>query len=897
MLQPGSAVNLLETQRGSKQTNKSAKELWRLLRNYHRIKILFGDKPSRRTTTLIESTGRLTARKSRNSILTQLIINPEEHKSTRTLTTLQFFLNQTLIPFILFYCVIIIPYRFAFRKSGNVWVNLDASVDIFLIVYYIIIYLIKRFRITADPHKQAITNTRWPFLGIKYFFFWKTLICILFSVPWELMNHDLIIIKVFHVFWLKKWRVLARRLLCQNRWSNRMLLKYRILRPLRNLIVSLLISLHLMACGWIRLSKARASSWIYEHIYQEEIDAYIEALMFMTERVSSVGFGEVAPAAVGEYFFQMLLQFVATYFYTRFFLQLTYLSERFEVIDNPKRKEQEDLLSWTIKFSRLSSRKTYRTGKFSEDLANFYFEGKWLNIQDKTIKDKNYVSLPFEIQSRLTQYLFREVFAVFAHFFDGLTEEFRNALVTEMLPFSTSEALFGENHQCDAVYFLCTGTIRQLSPKDGTEVKLHHPGAVLGYNYILLNKKPMMVFKPAEIVSGFCIPKSVFIGLAKVQFKNMMTLKRRAMATFILFHKTKTLTKPKFPKIQSLPVAANIRTLRFEYLQSIFNSDIKSRDTKDAYEELPMQSPPDSCINSPNASFRGTATQYDLMLGNSLKVLEEVPRNEKRSLWPDSSPNKILSHGSSGSKFSQWSTSRPQLKLSDSHHPMINQDDSLALEMDESEKPQDPQRHYLDSPRNHLDSQRQHLYESSSQSHHHYSKSQSQSYHKSQSQKFPRILQGQPQKFRQSFASGFSTQKRTLLQKFETSVPKSSYPRNPLLTLRSSFGYSKSSRSIQLGSREYVSQIIDEDVVEEEGEPESDSDNDELNSSLEIPIVSVRDDEMLFDSQFFDLSEICAGLEGKKIEVEQKFRKLVSKLKVLSSQTRKASAHIFKQHR
>lgn len=853
------------------QSNRSARALWRLVRNKYRIKTLLGGMLTHRGTSLSDLDTQLATRKFRKSrsIFTQILMQRDVHKSTRTLTALQFFLNQTLIPAIKFYCAIIIPYRLAFQKYYHTWVYFDIGLDLFLIIYYTIRYLAERFKSLADPQTQPSISFRWPYVGFKHFFFWQFLIFIMLSVPWEMMSKELIVIKFFHLLWLKDAGMISRRLFCQNRWSNKMLLKSRILRPLRRLFVSLLITLNVMTCCWILLSKTRENSWIHQHDSTAEADIYIEALLFMTERVSSVGFGEVVPDSVLEYFSIMILQFIATYFYAQFFHQLASASDKFETVDNPGRKEQYDLLSWTIKLTKINKRKAYMTSKFLADLANFYFEGKSFNIQEKTIKDGNYVSLPFEIQSQLIQRLFGDIFTVFSRFFEGLTEEFRNALVTEMLPFTTSEALFGENHQCYAVYFVREGTIREILSKDGTEVKLHRPGSVLGYNYILLNKKPRMIYKPDGIASGFCIPKSAFISLTKVQFKNMMVLKKRAMATFIKkFQRAKTAAKAKFLKISSMPDTEYFKPRKFDNFPSICNH-MKSIEINEIYQELPLNCQRESQAETPRSSARISLTPYDQMLGSTMRTIEDIPCIMNRSIWPDSSPNRNLFDSGRTKYFSEQrpSTTRPLLKLSESSHPTVRQEESFILEA-------------LDSEQNQNLGSQQHI--------------QNQSGIQKISQNLTPILIKVNSEKGMQFSNSVGkpiVQKRYFFQKFDTNPTKINNQLSPGLNYGNSLGLPRALNSIPTGGKETVSQLVDEDLVEEEGEPESDSDSDELNSSLEIPIESIRDDEMLFDSQLFDLNGICVNLEGKKIEVEQKFRKMLSKLKELSSQARKASAY------
>ena len=351
-------------------------------------------------------------------------------------------IRTILVPLSIVFYLIIAPYRLAFSIYSTTWMAIDLALDsIFMIAGALYFYL--RHREKDMLNEYAAIRIKTPVY--KNHFLYSTLLIFIVSTPWELIHDRLIMLKLVQILNARAIKSSSEKIK-STLVSGDFALKLRILGPLRTVLITLSIIIHLSACFWIFTGIEVPDSWLYvwdPEYSNSNFSVYIQGLMYMTETLSTVGYGDTPPNSETQYWVPMIVQFVSSYAYTHFIVVIKDVVHKFQKVGHLTQLRKDEIYSWLLMLQNANESNMY-SDKFSNHLQDFVVGETAGNIQQNLKIDSHFNSLSYEVQYELLSILLRPVLEIFKDFFENLSKEFQLGFLLEIIrvDFENSKRLF-----------------------------------------------------------------------------------------------------------------------------------------------------------------------------------------------------------------------------------------------------------------------------------------------------------------------------------------------------------------------------------------------------------------------------------------------------------------------
>lgn len=422
------------------------------------------------------------------------------------------YMSDIILPLTVIYYAIIVPYRAAYNVFSHRWTIWDLTFDIIHILVAVARFLIQQ-REFRKSDEYIVFGRNYHIL--RDYRFYRLVLTIVISLPYQLTNKNLLIIKVAHIIDLGTLTSLTATA-AGSLIASEFLFKLSLWWYPTQIILLLLIILHICACLWIWLSDSGIDPdrWLYHWDPGHSItsvDIYIQALMFMTETISTAGYGDSCAISPSEYFVVMFLQIVSGYFYTQFTSLGKYITEKIDASEMVIRQKNEEIIGWLLQRERANQSNLY-SNRLSGQLEQFLVEEKDKGKKDLFEGNEFYEKLPFKYKFLLVIWYCEEEFLLFDDFFSDLSAEFAMDTLLEMIPrnIKIGEDLFFSSDASDGVFFILEGSVVEYSPNKKKIYGQHEKGSIIGLKEFFLNKRPSKIFRATENVKAAYIPRKKF---------------------------------------------------------------------------------------------------------------------------------------------------------------------------------------------------------------------------------------------------------------------------------------------------------------------------------------------------------------------------------------------------
>ena len=504
----------------------------RARRNWSRVQILMQAKKTvgRIQTDLIVNDRKPTARILRKNKPLRYL-----DSTKKFITTLLKWIWKLIVTFLAFYYVIVVPYRVGFSYYTTDFLIADVFIDFVTILAFVGRYYLRFQEKKASAEIAIYGYYRAVF---KDFLLYQTVIQILISLPWELISRNYIGIKIIHILSVHSLNQTTIKLSIPFD-QTKLFKELKAFSWFIELLLLTPIYLHLLTCMWLAVGQISIDqSWLIEldrPKKMKQLSIYVEAFSFICQTATSVGWGSVIPTTISEFFITMFFQLTTTYFILQMILAIKRVIQQLGAFETLLKQQSEEMLNWIFRIYNSNQDSNLYSKKFSENLKSFFESIKAHNSSEVFIKNQFYLDLPYFLRWDLTTYIFRENYRKFNSFFTGLSNEFIMGVLLEMSPvvIQDKDYLFPKRFECDGVYFIVGGTVGELLDNTEKMANIFHEGSVVGLKYVVMDRKPKRKHVTMSTVKAYIVPKAKFLELAKINRRDFRALQKRVVKQMV----------------------------------------------------------------------------------------------------------------------------------------------------------------------------------------------------------------------------------------------------------------------------------------------------------------------------------------------------------------------------
>ena len=275
--------------------------------------------------------------------------------------------------------------------------------------------------------------------------------------------------------------------------------------------LSICYIIHVCACFYCFLGLNFKDSWIYAHSDVLDntniLDIYVSSYYFLTETLSSTGYGDLTPSNTAELAFIMFCEIINCGLYAYLLSNiLDILLNKDNSISYKYRANQINLENWIMYYMKKlpsSSRKDNLHRNKIWDETKKYFELYYNPTKNlKWIQDKNFISQMKPSQrNQLMQNVFKSIFKKFYTFFKRIS--LLSSKIKIVMNFKTSiqvtkTELINNWRNMHKIYFIDKGVVNIF--RNGKQIFSLTEGYFFGIESILCdeNKKDKISYKVSE---------------------------------------------------------------------------------------------------------------------------------------------------------------------------------------------------------------------------------------------------------------------------------------------------------------------------------------------------------------------------------------------------------------
>jgi len=227
---------------------------------------------------------------------------------------------------------------------------------------------------------------------------------------------------------------------------------------------------HLFACFWILISRMEIDdkdTWLNrrelqnKHIYYQ----YTDAVYFIVTTFSTVGYGEIKPVLYSEKLFTMVMEFIGIALFAYLMGNINSVISSYKPKAVQMKEKEEELGTWIIRLDRYSNTGRRVPGTLVYSLQGF-FKGFWTKDCQQVSEAKRPFldQMPWNLRSRLMDYVFEDFLTDFSAFFSCVhkeEQEFRYEIVKRMYPqhFNRGAPIIPVGATTRSLYFISKGSV------------------------------------------------------------------------------------------------------------------------------------------------------------------------------------------------------------------------------------------------------------------------------------------------------------------------------------------------------------------------------------------------------------------------------------------------------
>ena len=439
--------------------------------------------------------------------------NKADHKKFDKLYTLKPYWD-ILISFVLCYHLLLLPFIYAFNILDDTWyLVVETIIDLLLLID--LIYDV-RFDLKKLDTKEKVMKASWNEL-LPFNKQILLIIQLIPCIPFQIFSFDLVFIKILRMSYLHRITSILQQLLenlfiTSARYMNEIL---SIISFFKTLIIFIFIA-HFTATLWIKIAKSEDNeSWIslYEASHLQStgnnltsVDVYIDALYFIIETFSTVGYGDQQTIpSFDEKFYQMFAMVLGGILYAFLNASIKYILVHFGLAYHISYKYTDDIRLWLFRINRKSD------FLFPKKLWNRTRDILFQNVQirsDDVFRDNEFFKkLAPEIQIEIMKRAYSKFLDIYGDYLNGTSELFVFEFLLKLDPKNcqSNQILLKNGRSPDNVYFVMDKTIfihdnSQKDPLGYLEI-----GDIIGDDLVLFEKESKYTYRVNDYRSIFCL--------------------------------------------------------------------------------------------------------------------------------------------------------------------------------------------------------------------------------------------------------------------------------------------------------------------------------------------------------------------------------------------------------
>ena len=374
---------------------------------------------------------------------------------------------------LLLYSIVVTPYRISFVDVDTVaWMGIDTTVD-FLFFFDLVISCVLVYQ---DEERNLVTSHR--AIMVRYLKSWFV-IDLASCVPLQLIldtqinvNNLVRLARVSRIYKLARMcRIMRMVKFIKNRhqiirYMNQVFLISLSVERLFWFVVTLIIMLHLVACGWVFIGRFNmdtdSNNWITTYGFADltNPELYIVSMYWTVTTVATVGYGDIHACNQEEMVVNCVVMLLGVCIYSYMIGALTNLISS---LDSRKAK-----LNQKLELLRELGKEYGLSKTFLEKLASAVeYEHKNTN---KDI-DELVSTLPNSLKNQLLVTIYQKKIESNA-FFEGRTDHFVAWIAPYLKPFrfDEQEIVYHEGDLANEMYFLVKGGVEFVLDKENEYV-------------------------------------------------------------------------------------------------------------------------------------------------------------------------------------------------------------------------------------------------------------------------------------------------------------------------------------------------------------------------------------------------------------------------------------------